>query len=253
MKKWTASLPLVVLALFFALSSQAKAEMRPPLLVVTEQFAPYNFEAMGEARGISTRVVQAVLNHAGLEADIEFYPWPRAYRYAQTKPNTLIYSIARIPEREDLFEWIGAIAPYQTSLYKLRSREDIKIESLRDARKYRVGASQADVITTYLEGQGFEALEVARNDEIAIGMLAHDRIDVAALDEASLGYRSIEAGIDYSHLERVLPIEGLTGELYIAMSLKSNPDLVETLRASLRAIKEDGTYDRLVAGYFRRR
>ena len=92
-------------------------------------------------KGVSTEVVLAVLKEVNVKAKIELYPWARAYQIATTKKNHLIYSIGRIPERENLFHWVGTIAPYKTSLYKLKIRKDIKIGSLNDAKRYTIGCS----------------------------------------------------------------------------------------------------------------
>lgn len=243
------TLPLA-LTLTIIFGAQTHADDSNKISIFTEEFWPYNFEDMGEARGMSTEVVNAMLEHAGLEAQIEFYPWPRAYQYAQQKPDTLIYSIARIPEREALFYWIGTIAPYQTSLYKLRSRTDLDIESLADARTYRVGVSQQDVIYTYLKGKGFENLEVARADKIALNMLAFGRTDLVALDEAGLVSYAQAAQIEIEDIERVLRVDDLSGELYIAAHPNSDVKLVQKLKASLDALKQNGVYDAIRSRWF---
>ncbi len=54
-----------------------------PLTIVTEDFPPYNYEQDGKASGLSSEVVQAVLKEIGLQADIIFYPWRRAYHAVQ--------------------------------------------------------------------------------------------------------------------------------------------------------------------------
>jgi polar amino acid transport system substrate-binding protein len=240
----------MILGLSILAASFARAEKSPELRVVTEEFRPYNYADMGVPRGISTEIVQATLAHAGLTAEIEFFPWPRAYLYAQELPNTLIYSIARIPERENLFAWIGSIAKYRTSLYKLRSRTDIEIVELADARRYTVGVSQDDVFSTYLKGQGFKDLEVSREDEIAIGMLAFERVDLVALDEAAFKHQVEASGIDPSEIVRVFRIDDLTGELYLAAQRNSDPSLVKKLRDSLRALKDSGELDAISSRYF---
>ncbi|NQY93223.1 MAG: transporter substrate-binding domain-containing protein, partial [Campylobacteraceae bacterium] len=109
------------------------------ITIVTEEFPPYNYQVDGKMKGISSEIVLAVLKEINVTAKIVSYHWSRAYVLASTKKNHLIYSIARIPEREELFHWIGTIAPYSTSFYKLKSRKDIKINSLDDAKKYTIG------------------------------------------------------------------------------------------------------------------
>ena len=228
----------------------ASADPHLELKIVTENFPPYNFEVEGKAHGMSSEVVNAMLEHANLKADVEFYPWPRAYRTAQVEPNTLIYSIARIPERETFFEWIGDIAPYRTSFYKLKTNTDLHIHSLDDARAHRIGVSQEDAIKTYLENRGFEQLEVANADQFVVRMLIYGRMELIAYDEASLPFQAKAAGLDLDLIERVFRIEELSEKLYVAMHPQSDPVLVQKLKSSLKAIKQNGTYQAIETQYF---
>ena len=236
--------------IFALLPFSISAHPSVALKVVTENFPPYNFQVDGDAKGISTEVVLAMIKHAELEADIQFYPWPRAYRTAQIEPNTLIYSIARIPERESLFEWIGAIAPYRTSFYKLKSNTKLHIHSLEEARSHHIGVSQEDVIKTYLENRGFDQLEEVRADQLVVRMLVYGRMELIAYDEASMPFQMAAAGLDYYVIERVLRIDALSESLYIAMHPQSDPALIEKLKLSLLAIKQNGIYQAILARYF---
>ncbi|WP_050764620.1 transporter substrate-binding domain-containing protein [Marinomonas sp. MED121] len=236
--------------IFMSIALVGRADPHLELKIVTENFPPYNFQVEGKAHGMSTEVVKAMLDHANIQADIDFYPWPRAYRTAQVKPNALIYSIARIPERETMFEWIGDIAPYRTSFYKLKENTDLNINSLDDARVYRIGVSQEDAIKTYLENRGFEKLVVANADQFVVRMLIYGRMDLIAYDEASLPFQVKASGFDLNLIERVFRIEGLSEKLYVAMHPQSDPVLVQTLKNSLEAIKLNGTYRAIEAQYF---
>ena len=67
--------------LFFSIFLMGSLHAQP-VRIVTENFAPYNYEEAGEAKGFSSEVLQAVLNQINLKATIEFYPWARAYEIA---------------------------------------------------------------------------------------------------------------------------------------------------------------------------
>ncbi|WP_051208246.1 substrate-binding periplasmic protein [Saccharospirillum impatiens] len=241
----------VLTAVFFAFTlSAVAAKSQAELAIVTESFPPFNYIQDGEPAGLSTEVVTQVLKTAGLDASIDFYPWARAYQVALNEPDTLIYSIARIPEREPLFEWIGVIAPYRTSFYKLKSAPDIQIASLEDAKQYQVGTSRADVIETYLVNQGFTNLQVSGQDRLNVLMLNFGRIQLMAYDEAAFP-RLVEAeGLDIDDFERVFRIEGLSGQLYMAMQPDSDPNLIRALKDGLDTIKANGDYDAIHNRYF---
>ena len=239
---------VLILTLIIPLIVQAHNDVK--LRIVTEEFPPYNYQVAGEAQGMSSEVIKAMLKHAKLDVDITFYPWPRAYRAAQIEPNTLIYSIARIPERETLFEWIGDIAPYRTSFYKLKSNVELQVDSLEYAQSFHVGVSQDDAIKTYLENRGFDKLEVVRTHQLAVRMLIYGRMALIAHDEASMPFLMKEAGLDMNLIERVLRIEELSEQLYVAMHPKSDPDLLQKLKKSLKTIKENGEFQAIQRRYF---
>ncbi|GGB59039.1 hypothetical protein GCM10011316_33860 [Roseibium aquae] len=226
------------------LPAQAQA-----LKVVTENFAPYNYEEGGIPKGLSTEVVQAALEAAGIEAQIEFYPWARSYLLAQTQKNTLIYSIARIPEREHLFKWVGHIAPYRTSLFKLSGRDDVSVTALEDAKAYSVGVTINDVSYQYLMGQGFPNVVVAETDLLNVRKLALARLDLAAFDEAQLLENMRLEAMTTDLFTMVHRIEALSGHLYMALQKDSDPDLLHRIRKGLEAIKSNGTYARILDRY----
>jgi len=238
----------IVLLLSLLIVSPLKAE---PLRIVTEDFPPYNFQEGDQAKGLSSEVVKAVMEQINLQASIEFYPWARAYESALTDKNILIYSIARIAEREALFHWVGTIAPYKTSLFKLKANKTIEVNSIAEAKKYEVGVSSEDVISTYLKRNGFPFLKVVASDILGIRLLANNRIDLIASDEASFYQRLKNEGLDASLFERVFRLEELSDQLYMAFSLGSDADLVTAFRDGLEVIKLNKTYDQIQQQYFK--
>lgn len=212
------------------------------LHIVTEDFPPYNFQQDGAIKGLATEVVNAVLHEASLEADISFYPWARAYMLALHQKNHLIYSIARIPEREELFYWVGSISPYQTSFYKLKSRPDIKINSLEDAKRYLVGVSLADVTTTYLQEKGFSKLQMVPDDTQNLHKLTAKRVDLIAYEENSFLHKVHEQNLNPQDYEQAWRMQDLSDELYMALSRNSDLALFYKLQKALKRIKSNGIY-----------
>jgi len=238
---------LKVLLLLIILSLLLHSE---EITIVTEEFPPYNYQVDGEIKGISSEIVLAVLKEINVTANILSYPWGRAYVLASTKKNYLIYSIARIPEREDLFHWVGSIAPYSTSFYKLKSRTDIKINSLKDAKQYKIGCSNADVITEYLQSLNFTHLEVVTKDVQNLYKLLSNRVDLIAYDDISFSYMIKKEGLDITKYERVYLLEELSDQLYMAFSKSTDIQLVEKFKKGLESIKRKGIFDKIQKKYF---
>lgn len=106
-------LVLLVLCFLFMTPSYIIANEKP-LKIVTEYLKPYQIKNEdGSLGGYGTDIVQALLTLTNKKADIAVLPWARAYRMALNEPNVLIFSIARTPHRENLFQWIGTIKSHQ--------------------------------------------------------------------------------------------------------------------------------------------
>lgn len=240
---------VVCAVLFLQVAGLCYAETMNSVEIVTENFPPYSYLEGETPKGLSVEVVQAVLDEAGFTGEFNFLPWARAYQKAVRGDNVLIFSIARIPEREDSFRWVGEIAPYRTSLYKLAERE-LDVTDLDDARQYRIGVSQQDVIYTYLMSRGFNQLDIIGTDALNIQKLKYGRFPLMAYDEASFVYALKQQGEAAKDFEQVLSIDDLSGSLYMAFGKNSDAALVERFRVALASIKASGRYQAILDRYF---
>ncbi|QDG79586.1 transporter substrate-binding domain-containing protein [Labrenzia sp. PHM005] len=229
---------------FMTLSAAAEQ-----ISIVTEHLPPYSYLEEGQARGLSTEVVQAVLEETGHTSDIQFMPWARAYQTALTKPNTLVYSIARTPKREDLFAWIGTIAPFGAALYQRADAPPMELHSLSDARFLYVGVYRGDAKEAALIEHGFENLQTTDDDRLNLRKLMLGRLDMIAIDDSVIGPLLKDEGIDPKQLKKVMPIKELSGQLYMAFNKASDPELVKTFKEGLVTIKENGLFDQILMRY----
>jgi len=219
--------------------------------VVTEDYPPYNFEENSKIVGISTEVVRAVLKEVGYETDIRLYPWPRTYSMAQKNENTIIYSISRTEERENLFKWIGVVAPADNYLFALKNKTDIKISNLDEAKKYRIGTVRDDVADIYLTKKGFEVgknIERASNYELNMKKLLKGRLDLWFCAEFVGNFLLKKHGyIPEETVKKVYFLDEISGEgFYMAFSKSTSDDIVEKYKIALEKLKTDGTYDKIL-------
>lgn len=210
-----------------------------PLTVVTEEFPPFNYTRDGKLAGYAVEIVQALLAQAGVDYSMASYPWERAYRMAQLKPNVLIFSIVRTPRREALFQWIAPVARRKVYLYKLAKRHDVQLQSLNDLRRYRVAVNRSDVAQTQLQALGLELgrqIDLSSQDVTNIRKLAIGRADFIVATEFSIVALCAGAGVPFELLERTLMLPG-DSDYYIAASLGTPPATVERLRAAFRKLQ----------------
>ncbi|MCI0997071.1 transporter substrate-binding domain-containing protein [Pseudomonas sp. ICMP22404] len=244
-------LVLGVLMLMAASGFSPNATAEPALRIVTEELPPYNMTQDGRMTGMSTEVVQAVLKEIGMQAPIQSMPWARAYQLALDDSNVLIYSIARTPERESLFQWVGAIAPTRWYLYSLADRP-VKLNSLDEARGHQIATVNQDVGEQYLVSKGFrigEELQSSTKYEHNYRKLKVDHVEMWISNELNAQYLVRQNGEDPAKvLIRTLPIPALSREegLSMAFSRKTPVETVEKFRAGLETIRRNGVYDAIL-------
>ena len=241
---------LFLLLLLTGIACSAKAQ---DITIVTENYPPYHYEQDGVVVGQGTETVQAVLDVLHIRARIGIYPWARAYYMALNDKNTLIYGIARTPQRENLFKWIGVSSPVRYCLFALASRNDIHVRTLEDARHYTIGTVRDDIIEQYLLENGFQIrdqIEPNSSYEANLKKLISGRIDLWGVVDLTGYYLARSNQYPEDRIKEVYCLKDLSAEgAYMAFS-KNTPDaLVDRFRDALRHIKADGTYDRILSKY----
>lgn len=208
------------------------------LIVVTEEAPPYNFSKGDLVLGYSTEIVQQVLDHAKLNYLIHVYPWARAYDMALKEPNTLIYTIVRTPERENLFQWIGPILPGKRfSFYKLKSRTDITLKDINDVKKYKLGTVKDDVPHHFLSGYGFKENKnfiLMRDQTLNLSKLYSNRLDLIIDEESVLPTRLKNLNLDPNKVTTAL--FAFEFGYYFALSAQSDEDLYLKIQQSFKEV-----------------
>lgn len=222
--------------------------------VVTEDWAPFNYQDNGQPTGFSVELLQAALALLGEQPVIEFLPWNRAYLIAQKKPDVLIFTMARTPEREALFHWVSPIRAREILLYRLISREDIQLTTLEDAKRYTVGSNALeDASTQDLLKHGFELgknLELITGKDVQnIQKLKLGRIDLLPMAPLQMAASVKAAGLSVADFVPTIPLSATGGEYWFAFSLGTADGKVNMLRQAFETLRSNGTYDAVVRKY----
>lgn len=231
----------ILLALLTAAPAWAQTA-EPEFRVVTTSFPPYSVEVDGRVRGVAADLVQAVLDDLGVRTPIEVFPWARAYETALRGPRVLIFQIARTPEREGQFKWVGEVASYDVHLYRRADRTEIAPSGLDDAARWKIGGLLRDVKTMHLQDLGMSVTTYS-DEANGLSMLLGGRIDLMPSDRQAMLQRLKLAGLPPDRVVPVLRLDDISGPLYMAFSPDTPDALVGRVRASLdrvRAGHKDG-------------
>jgi len=210
------------------------------LRVVLEVSPPHQTYENGKVAGLTTAVVELMLQHAQLTPRYEVYPWARAYRLAAATPNVLIYNMARTPEREQHFEWIGKVGSYKFGFLKLATRQDIQVQKLQDVHRYVVGAQRDDFSAEWLRTvakQPAAQLQLQPDVVETWRLLVNGKLDLMIEDPSAIDDMLIKHMLKFEDVEFVLFIPELEQQTWIALKKGSDPKLVQRLRAAYQQVE----------------
>ena len=232
---------IFIVGIVALLSSAATAGDR--LMILTEENPPFNFTQDGLLTGSSTAIVRRILARLGLPDDVQMLPWARAYHLALSRPNVILFSTARIPERENLFSWVGPLYNIRFGFYA-RKGSGLCIYNLEDVRKVKAIATyRNDVREQLLLAQGFTNLDRSKSPVSGLKKLVSGRADLWFYSDLGAPEIATSAGIDPDRIELVLPFKEY--EIYIAISRGTPSGLVKQWREALAALKRDGSFDQI--------
>jgi polar amino acid transport system substrate-binding protein len=219
--------------------------------LLTENFPPYNMAADGKnfarnenIHGIATDIIREMFQRAGIDYSLTLrFPWERIYKMALETPGYGVFVTARLAEREELFKWVGPIGPDDWVLLA-RGDSTIDVNSLEEARKYRIGAYKGDAIGEHLLAQGLEP-SLALRDQANVEKLQSGAIDLWATGDPAGRFLAKQQGV--SGLKRVLRFD--SAELYLALNKQIPDETVKKLQAALDQMRADGAIDAINGRY----
>ena len=239
--------------LIFICSFSCAVTATTPLRVVTELSPPHQTLVDGEVAGLSTALVRATLAQAGITAQIELYPWARAFRIAKSQPGVLIYNMARTAERETQFHWIGTVAAYQLGFVALSHREDIRINALSDASGYTIAVQRDDLSADFLMKNGFSTdvqLVLAADITESWQLLLHGKVDLIIDDATALNAMALELGVSEKYLRFVYPIPQLAQHTWLAASLNTSDELIKRLQQAHSKVAATEQYKQVMSSTY---
>lgn len=235
------------------LISGAHAEDRPDtdMVLLTENFPPYNMAKNGKnfaqdenINGIATDIVREIFKRADITYSLTLrFPWERIYKLTLEKPGYGVFVMARLPDREKLFKWVGPIGP-DDWIMLAKADSKITLETLDDARKYKIGAYKGDAIAETLTKQGLNPVVVLRDQDNA-KKLVNGQIDLWATGDPAGRYLARQDGV--TGLKTVLRFN--SAELYLALNKDVPDEVVAKLQAALDQLRKEGGVDDIMAKY----
>lgn len=219
------------------------------LKVIALNAPPYSMlDSDGRNTGQASELVMAMLDELGLETAINTYPLKRAFFSSQYRKNVLIYPVVRNRENEARFHWIGKLSQSKSFLFRYNGNRDIQLNSLDEAKHYRIGAIGGSYVAQELKRLGFNQLQETTHGRQSMLMLRHNRIDLIATDELVLRHlidnynRNAKIKLEVRDFIKVLPLPDAQNEIFIALSKRSDEALKQQFQQAYDKVKSSGKH-----------
>ena len=208
--------------------------------VYTEHLPPFNYLENNKVLGSSTKLLEKLLHqhgHSIAHDNINLTSWARGYHEALHTPNTILYSMARTPEREHLFKWVGPINTLSIGLVAKKSAH-VVISEPACLHNYTIAVMHDTAAEKVLLGLGMkiEQLERFSNVTSQLKKLHEGRVDAMAFGIEAMYAMLEKEGIDPLAYETVYILQ--KSDLYFAFHKDTNNDMIEALNASLKKMAD---------------
>jgi polar amino acid transport system substrate-binding protein len=245
------SLFAALLAIASALGNPARAA---DLRFVTAELPPYTFqvppatvaEVPGAGQGLVHEAVMEMAKRLHTNIVIEYMDWDGAQKLALSQPNIGILSITRTPEREEHYQWCCRIV---TDDLILVGGQGVDVSGLEKVRDRPIGVLFHSGAEALVRSLGFSRIQTSPEEWLNATYMKDRRIDAWLAPRLMVIHAYKEIGADASTLnfgQIVRP-----SEIYLAFSKGTSEAEVARWADALKAIRDDGTLDAILARYSR--
>lgn len=218
------------------------------LSIYAEDDHPLQFiDESGKVTGFVADVVKEIQRRVKNNDPIQIVPWSRGLNKLDNDPNTLLFSMAKTQERTSKYQWVGPIFSTNYGFY-VNKNSPVIITSLEDAKNIGlIGVYREDIIDSTLTKEGFHNLDRANSNISNFKKLMINRI--AAYVDSPMGVKNIALKAGYSVEDVRLAYVFKKSDLYIAVSNKTNSNIVKKWNNALEEMKKDKSLSNLLKKY----
>jgi len=217
----------------------------------SEEYPPFNYEADGEAKGMSVDILMAAFEKIGVDvapADIKVVPWNRSYNFIQNRPGTALFVMTYSEERERIMKFVGPALPSRVSIIAPKDK-GLSINSSADLAGMKIGVVREDIGDQLLRDVAPDGATVSKRNTLKalFYLMNSGRVDAVSYSLNVFRHAAREAGEDPSRYVELLVLR--EAQLGYAFHNATDPAVLAPLQKALDELKADGTVDRIVARY----
>lgn len=253
----TRALASCLLAFLVCLNARAETT----IYLTNGEWPPYLSRYLPE-NGFASALVSAAFAEVGIKVAYEFYPWKRAYEYAENRSGKHRYQGSIVwlhtPERDNAFYFSAPVLTENRMLYYLKAKP-VVWEQIEDLRGLVIGGTAHTAYKLLEKAQDRELirLERAGSYDILFDRLLALRVD-AVPQATEVAKYFLQTNYTKQLRDKVsfhpTPIDRSSYHLILNRQDPQNRTLILLFNQGLAHIKRTGTYagyqKKLTTGYF---
>ena len=250
MKKWMVlALSMIMTVGLSVTAASAEEEGTVYKVAIDQAFAPFSIlQDDGSYVGIDLDVIQAIADIEGFE--VEIIPMDFSGIIPGLVSGTIDAGMGCMTITEERKESVDFSDPYYEDGQALITRDDDTIEKLEDLEGRTLAIKEGTMGAMWGEDHkdeyGFEVITLPDSASIAIAV-KNGQADAMIDDYPVVSYK-IKIG-EMEGMKVAVDTIDEVGDIGISVKKGENQDLLEMINEGLAKIKEDGTYDEILAQY----
>jgi polar amino acid transport system substrate-binding protein len=218
--------------IFSTISSLALAKGVDDLRWIAQNYPPYSYvDKSDQNKGVAIDVLDKILrkaNSSKTTANVEIKTFSKIFVRMNNDKNTVFFPLARLPERESMFKWVGPIFKDQPVIFA-KANSNITINSMADLKPYKIAGREAYHGVKQLGN--LDNINFVESDTAAIKNLT-DQADLAVCDKLSC-LNSIETlGLKKQNYKIVYVLT--PSDMYFAFNKDTDDAIVDEVREALK-------------------
>jgi polar amino acid transport system substrate-binding protein len=239
---------VLVLALIVMLTSVGRVAAAE-LILTTQDFAPFNYEASGVVSGPAAELIRRVCADIKITCSLRLLPWRRAQQEVQDGQAHGMFVIGWNAERA---KWLYFSPPLMTTEYGffVREGDPLVFKQNADVKGYTVGvygpSNTATALTKIKAEIGDLTIDMTPDDEAAFKKLSLGRVR-AVYSNRDVGYDLLRK-LDIKNVRYAGRQQGL--KYYVGFSQKATDKaVVDAFNAAFRSLHAQGVVQGILARY----
>ncbi|MCL9780628.1 ABC transporter substrate-binding protein [Vibrio sp. S4M6] len=233
---------LLMCCIFLSPTSFAQSHLN----IMTEDWPPLNYREGKVAVGPAVELVEQAQKILKQNSKIAILPWKRAYQEVLNTKNTMLFSMSRTKERENLFKWVGPIAAKKYAFFA-KAGSNIKLSNIESAKAYRIGVQNGGVTEEYIKSQNFTKVDPILKTKQNLDKLLNGRINLWYEGSSTVYDTLKKEGLPENTVEEVLVAK--TQHLYMAFNKETLQKEIDQWQQALLTLYKNGEMEKIYKKY----